>query len=168
MSDQLMNMLFQKYPIETDTQEPESFKDPVIDLHDILHAISPTELRDALNTISEIEYVISEQSGINAVMADHAIGKLYVTADRTWSEDSATDMLLFSLHLADIHFNNRASLNSYNTKYPTLQLCESGGLLHCRMMQTLRGGRTLENLLWSAIQFFHDAERLHKDITIYS
>lgn len=143
-------------------------KDPLIDLHHLIHAISPAELCDALNACSESHHSVHQLSGINAIKSEFDFGTLFISAEKVWTEESACEVLLFSIRLKGIAFNDVSKINSINIKYPTIQLINENNDLLCRMFQTLRGGRTVENLLWSVIKFVHDSERLHKDLTIFS
>ena len=164
--DNNFNTIFQSHSLTC--ADEAMVTDPLVDLHHLIHAISPAELCESLNACSESHHSIHNVAGITAIQAEFHFGTLFVSAEVNWTEESACEVLLFSIRLKGIAFNDASKINSINIKYPTLQLTNENNDLICRMFQTLRGGRTVENLLWSVIKFVHDTERLHKDLTIFS
>lgn len=146
--------------------------EPLVDVHNVVHVISPRELIDVVNIISNHKFEIKKDNFSSFLSLELWYGIVSIetaTPQHPWDEQSATEDICFSIRLKNIVFNDFEKLNKLNTNYPSLQIfCETDGSLVIRSFQTLRGGRTLENLLWSVIYLFHDSERIYKDLSVFT
>ena len=149
-----------------------SSTEPLVDVHQVVHVISPRELIDVINIISNNKFELKKDEFSSFLALELWYAEVSIetaTPQHPWDEQAATEDLNFSLRLKNIVFNDTGRLNQFNIDYPTLQIfCDTNGSLVIRSFQTLRGGRTLENVLWSVIYLFHDAERIYKEISVFS
>ncbi|WP_445768859.1 hypothetical protein [Rheinheimera sp.] len=156
----------------SDISDRMNISDPIIDLHQVVHALTPGEILEAVNMITETtRFKLQANTFTHSISADFWYAKALIetaTPQYAWDENSATEDILISLTLSNIRFNDPQKINRLNFNYPTLQVFMSdNGHLIVRTHQTLKGGRSLENLLWTVIHLFHDAERLYKDISVF-
>lgn len=141
----------------------------VIDLHQNIAQLSPRELAYILGlSISQPPNIEQHRNYGTKVVCNLPFGNLQIisaTPEYAWNEEHSTDDLCFVIALKGTVFvNNVDSLYALNRKYDTLQLLNNKGKLSARTKQTLKGGRTVENLLWAIIQFTQDCHRVHKDL----
>lgn len=146
--------------------------EPLVDLHTMLYAVSPRELQDAVNTI-----VDSEKFKLETNLFTHYLtlklryGTVYIetaTPQFAWNENSATEDIIVSVIFDVLKFNDPKKVNKMNFNYPTIQLTTNEtGILTAKSFQTLKGGRTAENLLWTIIHFFQDTDRIYRDIRFF-
>lgn len=147
-------------------------EEPLVDLHTMLYAVSPRELLDAVNAI-----VYSGQFTLHVNTFTHFLsynlqyGTVHIetaTPQFAWNENSATQDLIISVVFDNMVFNDPKRINKLNFDYPTIQLSTNqSGKLTAKSFQTLKGGRTTENLLWTIIHFFQDTDRLYRDICYF-
>lgn len=147
-------------------------EEPLVDLHTMLYAVSPRELLDAVNPI-----VYSGQFTLHVNTFTHYLsyplsyGTVHIetaTPQFAWNENSATQDLIISVVFDNMVFNDPKRINKLNFDYPTIQLSTNqSGKLTAKSFQTLKGGRTTENLLWTIIHFFQDTDRLYRDICYF-
>ncbi|MAA92957.1 MAG: hypothetical protein CML21_00335 [Rheinheimera sp.] len=147
--------------------------EPLVDLHQVVHMLTPRELLDAINVITDNStFTIHKSTFTHYLSVEFWYANALIetaTPQFAWDENSATEDVVFSLTLKSILFNDAKRINRLNFDYPTVQVSMSDmGTISIKSYQTLKGGRTLENLLWTAIHFFHDAERIYKDLTVFS
>lgn len=149
------------------------FSEPKVDLHTMVHALTPRELLDAVNVIVDEErFSVKINTFTQYLELSHRHGMALIetaTPQFAWDENSATEDLLVTFTFKDIIFNDPKRLNKLNHHYPTIQLsCSENGVVYMRSFQTMKGGRTVENLLWTIIHFFHDVDRLYHDIVTFT
>lgn len=151
---------------------PTHHENPVlesIDLHELVEFISPKEMMNALLTCvySTPEIV---QTGSGAVIEIPCeFGIIYIRSTDpscSWSEETPSSEFEFVMQFNGIYIND-VKLNTLNQKYNKFQLLIVDGEFKARSHHTMRGARTLENLLWTLVHHFQDAERVYKDLTLY-
>lgn len=147
--------------------------EPLVDLHQVVHMLTPREVLDAINVITDhSRFTVHKNTFTHYLSVEFWYANALIetaTPQYAWDENSATEDIIFSLTLKDIFFNDPKRINRLNFEYPTLQVSmNDAGVISIKSYQTLKGGRTLENLMWTAIHFFHDAERLYKDLTVFA
>lgn len=147
--------------------------EPLVDWHNMLYCVSPRELQDAVNTVVQKGiFTIQEGNFSNYLVYNNDLGEMKIETGRpsfAWNENSATEELIITLTFDRIYLNDYQTLSKANQDYPTLQvMINSQNKVVVRSFQTLKGGRTVSNLMWTLIQFYHDADRFHRDVVIYN
>lgn len=147
--------------------------EPLLDWHNMLLSVTPRELLDAVNTILDHGKFSIETGGLSSYLVYKGeIGELKIetgTPSFAWNESSATEDLLISFTFHRLYLNDYATLINANKNYPSLQvLMNSNNAVLVRTYQTLKSGRTVANLMWTIIHFYHDADRFYRDLVIYS
>lgn len=147
--------------------------EPMLDWHNMLFSVSPRELLDAVNSILDHGQCSIESGGFsNYLEYRNSIGVLKIetgTPAFAWNETSSTEDLLVSFIFDRLYLNDYPTLSAANLNYPTLQvLLSPENKVVVRTFQTLKSGRTVANLMWSIIHFYHDADRFYRDIVVYS
>lgn len=147
--------------------------EPDVDLHNMVFMLTPVELLGAVNIVIESNaFKLKKNTFTQYLELTLPYGLVLIesgTPQFAWDSNAATEDLVISLVLNDIVFNDSKAVNRFNFDYPTLQIFTNDrGSISIRSYQTLKGGRTVENLLWCFLHFLHDADRLYRDITIFN
>lgn len=141
-----------------------------IDLHEVVEFITPIEL---LNILSGCVYKtpqIIKQHNQTAVLIPCDFGGIQIISDQpgiAWTEESPATDLIMVAEFSGVYLSYER-LNDMNRRYEKLQLINVNDTLQARSHHTLKGGRTVENVLWTLIHHFQDAERVYKDVYVFS
>ncbi|WP_240224572.1 hypothetical protein [Rheinheimera hassiensis] len=138
-------------------------------LHQTVDFLSPKEMISVLKPAVAGELVLTEANDKASVTMAMPFGIFKVLSnDLGWSESYPSDNLIIEVHFASIQFNDPKAINMLNIKYPGIGLSQSEKHLVCRREVILKGGRSVENLLWELLAFTQAAERVFKDITVFN
>lgn len=141
----------------------------LVDHHQIVEFLTPMELKNLLiGCVYQPPKVVNDNERGAVVIPNH-FGDIRIMATEQrfpWNEESPADDLTVHVDFNGV-FVADARLNELNIRYNRFQLINYGDNLRSRTRHVLRGGRTAENLVWSLIQHFQDAERLYKDLTVF-
>lgn len=146
-------------------------RDPSVDIHQVVHSLSPGELMESLGFVSvgpTLNLRYCEDKCVVTGELWFASIQIRTALPPPWDENSAADDFVVSADFKNVLLNDPAKLNEINRRYPGLNISmNESGSVSVATVQTLIGGRVLENLLWALIRFFHDAERAYKDLTVF-
>lgn len=150
----------------THHEEPASEQ---VDHHQLIEFLTPLEVKNILiGCVYKVPQVVTENDRMIVVIPNH-FGDIRIMATDLrfpWDEESPADDFTLQVDFNGI-FVADARLNELNIRYNRFQLINYGDNLRSRSRHVLRGGRTAENLVWSLVQHFQDAERLYKDLTVF-
>ena len=146
--------------------------EPLIDWHDMLFVVTPRQLRDAVNTIiDDGKFSVETGDFSNYLLHRCDIGELKIESGTpmfAWNESAATEDLLVSFTLSRLYLNDYETLSKAHNNYPSLQiLLNKDGTVVVRTYQTLKSGRTVANLMWTIIHFYHDVDRFYRDLVVF-
>lgn len=173
----ILNNDFIFQPDETDVLvrrpgHPTHHEEPAsehVDHYQVVEFLTPLEMKNLLiGCVYQPPKVVTEDNR-SIVIIPNAFGdiRFYATEQfYPWNEDSPADDFTVQIDFNGV-FVTGDRLNELNIRYNRFQLINFGDNLRTRTRHTLRGGRTAENLLWSIIQHFQDAERLFKDLSLF-
>lgn len=165
--DQFSEILIRREGHPTHTEHPASES---VDLHQLIEFITPAELMNIVSdcVASTPKLITVDSRTVLEIQCE--FGNINLTsspAHLPWSEDSPTDVITMTVDFNGV-FVADGILNQLNLRYEKFQLINYADNLRARSQHTLKGGRTVENLLWTLIGQFHDAERAYKDIVVFS
>jgi hypothetical protein len=141
-----------------------------IDLHEVVEFITPLEL---LNILSGCVYKtpkIIKENKQTAMLIPCDFGGIQIFSDQpgiAWNEESPTTDLIMVADFSGVYLSYER-LNELNQRYEKFQLINVDDSLQARSHHTLKGGRTVQNILWTLIHHFQDAERVYKDVAVFS
>lgn len=140
-----------------------------VDLHEIIEFITPKELVSMLSgCVYKTLKLVRDVNTTVFIPCD--FGGINIFADQpgtSWDEESPAIDLIMQADFNQVYISP-ARLNDLNIRYPKLQIVSINDCLQARSHHTLKGGRSVENLMWTLIHHFQDSERLYKDISIFS
>lgn len=166
-ADKFSEILVRREGHPTHTEHPASES---VDLHQLIDFITPAEL---MNIISDCVVnkpqttVIDERTHVVIPCEFGNISLMSSPAHLPWTEESPTDVIMMVIDFNGL-FVSSGILNQLNLRYEKFQLVNYADNLRARSQHTLKGGRTVENLLWTLVEHFQDAERVFKDIVVFS
>lgn len=140
-----------------------------VDHYQVIEFLTPIELKNLLiGCVYQPPKVVTEDNR-SVVIIPNVFGDIRIFATEQiypWNQESPADDFTVQIEFNGV-FVSGDRLNELNIRYNRFQLINFGDNLRTRTRHTLRGGRTAENLMWSIIQHFQDAERLFKDLSLF-
>jgi hypothetical protein len=169
--DALLSSVLQRRSGNGESAEFDGFvdSDEEMHLHQTVDFLSPKEMVSVLKPAVAGELLLTEEADKATITMETPFGTFKVLSnDLSWSESYPSDSLVVEVHFTSILFNDSKAINRLNIKYPGIGLSQSGGLLVCRREVILKGGRSVENLIWELLAFTQAAERVFKEITVFN
>lgn len=154
--------ILQSYETVSEVEKDEMF------LHSLIEQLTPEELLEVLKSSSE--QPIQIESNTEIVLSTYYSNVYFTSAieQHEWSNDSSTDEILIKCIFSELMINDSKTVLSLSSRYYTGQLHIEQDYLVYTTKIILKGGRNTENFLWGIISFLNDAERIHKDLSIFS
>jgi hypothetical protein len=167
----LLSTVLQKRGVIDDIRDHDGFVDTEeeMHLHQTVDFLTPKEVISVLKPAVAGELKLSTEGDMSAVSLAMPYGNLRITCnDLGWSESYPSDVLVAEVSFVSIMFNDHNAIDKLNDKYTGIGLSQADGNLVCRREIILKGGRSVENLLWELLAFTQTAERVYKDITVFN
>lgn len=163
--DELLSTVLQRRGGVDDISENDGFVDTEeeMHLHQTVDFLTPKEVISVLKPAVAGELKLITEGDKSAVSMSMPFGTFKITCnDLSWSESYPSDVLVAEVSFASIMFNDHKAIDKLNDKYTGIGLSQADGNLVCRREIILRGGRSVENLLWELLAFTQTAERVIK------